>query len=101
LLLDLATVTDGAASLAEEAGDVLYDMALVDFSSFFREVFPAWIDQRPGLSVDQKRHLLALFPPDTDMTSFLTHLRDVASDIAFFRLCNSPPPQQQGSLLAS
>src|SRR4051794_22903677 len=25
LLLDLATVTDGAASLAEEAGDVLYD----------------------------------------------------------------------------
>lgn len=101
LLLNLAAaVTDGAAALAEEAGDVLYDVALVDFGSFFREVLPAWIDQRPGLSIDQKRHLLALFPPDTDMTSFLTHLRDVASDIAFFHLLNSPPPTQ-GLLVAT
>jgi len=75
----------------QEASEVLYDVALVDFKVFFQEMLPRWIDQQSGLSIDQKRHLFALFRPDTDLPSFLAHLQDLITDITFFRLVNSPP----------
>jgi len=92
LLLDMATsLNNSVASLSEEASEVLYDVALVDFKVFFQEMLPRWIDQQSGLSIDQKRHLFALFRPDTDLPSFLAHLQDLITDITFFRLVNSPP----------
>lgn len=78
--------------LQEEITITLYNMAAVDFDSFYSVFLPQFLGGCEGLTDSQKTELGNNFTPDKDLPSFTQSIHRFVGDLRYYRLCNSSLP---------
>lgn len=78
--------------LQEEITITLYNMAAVDFDSFYSIFLPQFLGGCEGLTGSQKSELGKNFTPDKDLPSFTQSTHRFVGDLRYYRLCNSSVP---------
>jgi len=78
--------------LQEEITITLYNMAAVDFDSFYSAFLPRFLGGCEGLTESQKSELGKNFTPDKDLPSFTQSIHRFVGDLRYYRLCNSSLP---------
>ena len=69
--------------LADEIQSVIYDLAAVDFPTFFGEIIPRFLVEVP-VSDEQRAHLLGKFSGESDLPTFTRQLGEFATDAFYF-----------------
>ncbi|KAF6207217.1 hypothetical protein GE061_018457, partial [Apolygus lucorum] len=77
------------ALLSDEIATAIYNMAAVNFDSFFNSFLPQFLSQTSGLDENQRDILKKNIKPDTDLPSFTQNIFRLSNDIRCYRLCNS------------
>ncbi|XP_005990741.1 exportin-6 isoform X2 [Latimeria chalumnae] len=79
--------------LQEEIGIAVYNMASVDFDSFYSAFLPEFLASCDGIDSNQKAVLGRNFKMDRDLPSFTQNIHRLVNDLRYYRLCNvSLPP---------
>lgn len=78
--------------LQEEICITVYNMASVEFDTFFTTFIPQFLQNCEGLDDNQKSILSQNFKHDTDLPSFTHNLHRFVNDLRYYRLCNSSLP---------
>lgn len=73
----------------EEIATAIYNMAAVNFDTFFNSFLPQFLSQTSGLDDTQRDILKKNIKPDTDLPSFTQNIFRLANDIRCYRLCNT------------
>ncbi|CAH1405052.1 unnamed protein product [Nezara viridula] len=72
----------------EEIATAIYNMAAVNFDTFFNSFLPQFLSQTSGLDDTQRDILKKNIKPDTDLPSFTQNIFRLANDVRCYRLCN-------------
>ncbi|KAL1132160.1 hypothetical protein AAG570_010117, partial [Ranatra chinensis] len=80
------------ALLSEEIATAVYNMAAVNFDSFYSNFLPQFLSQTSGLDDNQRDILRKNIKPETDLPSFTQNIFRLANDVRCYRLCNSGSP---------
>lgn len=78
--------------LQEEIGIAVYNMASVDFSTFFSAFLPEFLAGCQGLDTSQKNVLARNFKMERDLPSFTQSVHRLVNDLRYYRLCNDSLP---------
>ncbi|PIO34203.1 hypothetical protein AB205_0085260 [Aquarana catesbeiana] len=78
--------------LQEEIGIAVYNMASVDFSTFFSAFLPEFLTGCQGLDTNQKNVLGRNFKMERDLPSFTQSVHRLVNDLRYYRLCNDSLP---------
>ncbi|MEE6497274.1 hypothetical protein FKM82_002687 [Ascaphus truei] len=78
--------------LQEEIGIAVYNMASVDFSTFFSAFLPEFLTGCQGLDSNQKGVLARNFKMERDLPSFTQSVHRLVNDLRYYRLCNDSLP---------
>ncbi|KAG8433210.1 hypothetical protein GDO86_017484 [Hymenochirus boettgeri] len=78
--------------LQEEIGIAVYNMASVDFSTFFSSFLPEFLTGCQGLDTSQKSVLARNFKMERDLPSFTQSVHRLVNDLRYYRLCNDSLP---------
>ncbi|ERE71046.1 exportin-6-like protein [Cricetulus griseus] len=78
--------------LQEEIGIAIYNMASVDFDSFFAAFLPEFLTSCDGVNANQKNVLGQNFKMDRDLPSFTQNVHRLVNDLRYYRLCNNSLP---------
>uniref|UniRef100_A0A8C5WGK7 Exportin 6 n=1 Tax=Leptobrachium leishanense TaxID=445787 RepID=A0A8C5WGK7_9ANUR len=78
--------------LQEEIGIAIYNMASVDFSTFFSSFLPEFLGSCQGLDSGQKNVLARNFKMERDLPSFTQSVHRLVNDLRYYRLCNASLP---------
>ncbi|CAH2307551.1 exportin-6 isoform X1 [Pelobates cultripes] len=78
--------------LQEEIGIAVYNMASVDFSTFFSSFLPEFLGSCQGLDSGQKNVLARNFKMERDLPSFTQSVHRLVNDLRYYRLCNASLP---------
>lgn len=78
--------------LQEEIAITVYNMASVDFDTFYACFLPTFLAGCDGIDASQKAVLAQNFKMDCDLPSFSQSLQRFVSDLRYYRLCNSSLP---------
>ncbi|KAE8579138.1 hypothetical protein XENTR_v10023922 [Xenopus tropicalis] len=78
--------------LQEEIGIAVYNMASVDFSTFFSAFLPEFLTGCQGLDTSQKGVLARNFKMERDLPSFTQSVHRLVNDLRYYRLCNDSLP---------
>ncbi|XP_063286605.1 exportin-6 isoform X1 [Pelobates fuscus] len=78
--------------LQEEIGIAVYNMASVDFSTFFSSFLPEFLGSCEGLDSGQKNVLARNFKMERDLPSFTQSVHRLVNDLRYYRLCNASLP---------
>ncbi|XP_070580061.1 exportin-6-like [Ptychodera flava] len=79
--------------LQEEILITVYNMASVDFDSFYGSFLHQFLSACDGLDDSQKTILGTNFSLDKDLPSFTQSLRRLVNDLRYYRICNSALPE--------
>ncbi|XP_014246351.1 exportin-6 [Cimex lectularius] len=77
------------ALLSDEIATAIYNMAAVNFDTFFNSFLPTFLSQTSGLDENQRDILKKNIKPDTDLPSFTQNIFRLANDVRCYRLCNT------------
>ncbi|XP_075220415.1 exportin ellipsoid body open [Lycorma delicatula] len=80
------------ALLGDEIATAVYNMAAVDFNTYFNSFIPHFLSQVSGLDSYQREMLHQRTKPDTDLPSFIQNMHRLANDIRCYALCNGSVP---------
>ncbi|XP_049807007.1 exportin-6-B isoform X3 [Schistocerca nitens] len=80
------------ALLEEEITTAMYNMASVNFTAFYSEYLPRFLQSTEGLDNDQKEILQRNFRQEVDLPSFTQNVQRLVNDLRCYRLCNSSLP---------
>ncbi|XP_055948034.1 exportin-6-like isoform X2 [Argiope bruennichi] len=75
--------------LRDEIINTIYNMALVDFNSFYTVFLPQFLQNMENLDANQKSALLRNFKHDTDLHSFAESIQRFVSDLRYYCLCTN------------
>ncbi|XP_032896573.1 exportin-6 isoform X4 [Amblyraja radiata] len=78
--------------LQEEIGIAVYNMASVDFSSFYAAFLPHFLANCDGVDSNQRTVLGRNFKMDRDLPSFTQSVHRLVNDLRYYRLCNGSLP---------
>ncbi|XP_072916163.1 exportin-6 isoform X3 [Hemitrygon akajei] len=78
--------------LQEEIGIAVYNMASVDFSSFYAAFLPQFLANCDGIDSNQRTVLGRNFKMDRDLPSFTQSVHRLVNDLRYYRLCNGSLP---------
>uniref|UniRef100_F6VAC3 Exportin-6 n=1 Tax=Ornithorhynchus anatinus TaxID=9258 RepID=F6VAC3_ORNAN len=78
--------------LQEEIGIAIYNMASVDFDSFYSAFLPEFLSGCDGVDSNQKNVLGRNFKMDRDLPSFTQNVHRLVNDLRYYRLCNDSLP---------
>ncbi|KAK3889634.1 hypothetical protein Pcinc_006379 [Petrolisthes cinctipes] len=78
--------------LQDEVTITVYNMAAVDFSTFFTAFVPHFLQNMDGLDTDQKTTLKENFKTDTDLPTFTQNVQRFINDLRYYRTCNASLP---------
>ncbi|XP_072125332.1 exportin-6 isoform X2 [Mobula birostris] len=78
--------------LQEEIGIAVYNMASVDFSSFYAAFLPQFLANCDGVDSNQRTVLGRNFKMDRDLPSFTQSVHRLVNDLRYYRLCNGSLP---------
>ncbi|XP_029431964.1 exportin-6 isoform X3 [Rhinatrema bivittatum] len=78
--------------LQEEIGIAVYNMASVDFDSFYSAFLPEFLSGCEGIDSNQKNVLGRNFKMDRDLPSFTQNVHRLVNDLRYYRLCNNSLP---------
>ncbi|MPC08061.1 exportin-6-like [Portunus trituberculatus] len=78
--------------LQEEITITVYNMAAVDFSTYFGAFVPHFLQNMDGLDADQRTALKANFKTDTDLPTFTQNVQRFINDLRYYRTCNASLP---------
>uniref|UniRef100_A0A7M4E1U5 Exportin 6 n=1 Tax=Crocodylus porosus TaxID=8502 RepID=A0A7M4E1U5_CROPO len=78
--------------LQEEIGIAIYNMASVDFDSFYSAFLPEFLASCDGVDSNQKNVLGRNFKMDRDLPSFTQNVHRLVNDLRYYRLCNDSLP---------
>ncbi|XP_074053478.1 exportin-6 isoform X2 [Macrotis lagotis] len=78
--------------LQEEIGIAIYNMASVDFDSFYAAFLPEFLASCDGVDSNQKTVLGRNFKMDRDLPSFTQNVHRLVNDLRYYRLCNDSLP---------
>ncbi|KAM4631697.1 exportin-6 isoform 1-T1 [Discoglossus pictus] len=78
--------------LQEEIGIAVYNMASVDFSTFFSAFLTEFLTGCQGLDSGQKSVLARNFKMERDLPSFTQSVHRLVNDLRYYRLCNDSLP---------
>ncbi|XP_067912796.1 exportin-6 isoform X2 [Heterodontus francisci] len=78
--------------LQEEIGIAVYNMASVDFSSFYAVFLPQFLGSCDGIDSNQRTVLGRNFKMDRDLPSFTQSVHRLVNDLRYYRLCNGSLP---------
>lgn len=75
--------------LSEDVQTAIYHMSFHNNQIFFSTFLPEYVSTLEGLSQNQRQQLLEDFKNDSDMPSFINHLKNFVSKTQNLRMCNS------------
>ncbi|ETE70193.1 Exportin-6 [Ophiophagus hannah] len=78
--------------LQEEIGIAIYNMASVDFDSFYLAFLPGFLAGCDRVDTNQKNVLGRNFKTDRDLPSFTQNVHRLVNDLRYYRLCNDSLP---------
>lgn len=78
--------------LQEEITITVYNMASVDFNTFFAAFVPHFLQNMDGLDDDQRTILKENFKTDTDLPTFTQNVQRFINDLRYYRTCNASLP---------
>ncbi|XP_007891868.1 exportin-6 isoform X2 [Callorhinchus milii] len=78
--------------LQEDIGIAVYNMASVDFSSFYTVFLPHFLGCCDGIDSNQRTVLGRNFKMDRDLPSFTQSVHRLVNDLRYYRLCNGSLP---------
>uniref|UniRef100_A0A8C0GPM5 Exportin 6 n=1 Tax=Chelonoidis abingdonii TaxID=106734 RepID=A0A8C0GPM5_CHEAB len=78
--------------LQEEIGIAIYNMASVDFDSFYSAFLTEFLASCDGVDSNQKNVLGRNFKMDRDLPSFTQNVHRLVNDLRYYRLCNDSLP---------
>ncbi|XP_058012882.1 exportin-6 isoform X2 [Ahaetulla prasina] len=78
--------------LQEEIGIAIYNMASVDFDSFYSAFLPGFLAGCDRVDTNQKNVLGRNFKMDRDLPSFTQNVHRLVNDLRYYRLCNDSLP---------
>ncbi|XP_069961289.1 exportin-6 isoform X1 [Cherax quadricarinatus] len=78
--------------LQEEITITVYNMASVDFTTFFAAFVPHFLQNMDGLDNDQRTTLKQNFKTDTDLPTFTQNVQRFINDLRYYRTCNTSLP---------
>ncbi|XP_060696656.1 exportin-6 isoform X2 [Hemiscyllium ocellatum] len=78
--------------LQEEIGIAVYNMASVDFNSFYTVFLPQFLGSCDGVDSNQRTVLGRNFKMDRDLPSFTQSVHRLVNDLRYYRLCNGSLP---------
>lgn len=78
--------------LQEEIGIAVYNMASVDFDSFYTAFLPEFLSSCSGVDANQRTVLGRNFKLDKDLPSFTQNVHRLVNDLRYYRLCNGSLP---------
>ena len=76
--------------LSDEIRAVVYDLAAVDFQTFFAGFLPGFLKAVEGVAEEAKQELAGRFTLDTDVPTFMRNLADFAGDIYYHQQRPAP-----------
>ncbi|GFS20899.1 exportin-6-like [Elysia marginata] len=85
--------------LQEEIVISVYNMAAVDFDTFFSDFLPGFLTSVEGIDDGQKTVLAENFQMNTDLPSFTQSVQRFVNDIRYYSLINSSLPAGSVSLV--
>ncbi|KAJ8364159.1 hypothetical protein SKAU_G00129900 [Synaphobranchus kaupii] len=74
--------------LQEEIVLAVYNMASVDFDSFYSAFLPHFLSSCQGVDANQRNVLGCNFKMERDLPSFTQSVHSVVNDLRYYRLCN-------------
>ncbi|XP_054270762.1 exportin-6-A isoform X2 [Macrosteles quadrilineatus] len=77
---------------ADEIATAIYNMATVDFETFYLFFLPHFLDHTTGLDSNQRMVLRRNMKADQDLPTFIQNVHRLANDIRCYRLCNGTNP---------
>ncbi|XP_069996041.1 exportin-6 [Penaeus vannamei] len=78
--------------LQEEITITVYNMASVDFNTFFSAFVVHFLQNMDGLDNDQRTTLKENFKTDTDLPTFTQNVQRFINDLRYYRTCNASLP---------
>ncbi|CAL4098469.1 unnamed protein product, partial [Meganyctiphanes norvegica] len=78
--------------LQEEITITIYNMASVEFETFFAAFVVHFLQNMEGLSNDQRSTLKENFKTDTDLPTFTQNVQRFINDLRYYRMCNASLP---------
>jgi len=75
--------------LREHFINTLYYLAEVDFTSFYQQFVPMFLQSTPNLTNDQRHHLLNVLGNSVDQPTFALNLNNFAIDFCYFQMCRN------------
>ncbi|XP_066990340.1 exportin-6 isoform X2 [Macrobrachium rosenbergii] len=78
--------------LQEEITITVYNMASVDFTTFFAAFVLHFLQNMDGLDDDQRTTLKDNFKTDTDLPTFTQNVQRFINDLRYYRTCNASLP---------
>ncbi|KAL0993693.1 hypothetical protein UPYG_G00111800 [Umbra pygmaea] len=78
--------------LQEEIALAVYNMASVDFDSFYSAFMPEFLNGCHGVDSNQRTVLACNFNFERDLPSFTQSVHRLINDLRYYRLCNSSLP---------
>ncbi|RZF34382.1 hypothetical protein LSTR_LSTR008921 [Laodelphax striatellus] len=76
------------ALLSEEIATAVFNMAAVDFSTFFNNFIPHFLSETAGIDSHQRDSLYRNTKQDTDLPSFSQNIQRLVNDVRCYRVCN-------------
>lgn len=83
------------ALLAEDIAAAIFNMASVDFHTFYYSFIPVFLSQLDGLDSCQREFLQRNMQLEKDLPSFVQNVHRLTNDVRCYRLCNA---SQDGKL---
>eukprot|EP00026_Physarum_polycephalum_P015013 Phypoly_transcript_15592.p1 GENE.Phypoly_transcript_15592~~Phypoly_transcript_15592.p1 ORF type:complete len:145 (+),score=27.66 Phypoly_transcript_15592:437-871(+) len=77
-------------NLRDELIITIYNIAAVDFDSFFKQFLGGFLGSTTGLNDPQRHHLMTNFANDKDQPSFNAHITQFINDYRYFMNRNNP-----------
>ncbi|KAJ8284173.1 hypothetical protein COCON_G00030230 [Conger conger] len=78
--------------LQEEIGLAVYNMASVDFDSFYSTFLPQFLSGCQGIDANQRNALGCSFKMERDLPSFTQSVQRLVNDLRYYRLCSGSLP---------
>uniref|UniRef100_A0A8C6UF02 Exportin 6 n=1 Tax=Neogobius melanostomus TaxID=47308 RepID=A0A8C6UF02_9GOBI len=78
--------------LQEEITLAIYNMASVDFDTFYSAFMPEFLNGCQGVDTNQRAVLARNFKLERDLPSFTQSVQRLVNDLRYYRLCNSSLP---------
>lgn len=79
--------------LQDEIYETTWNMASVDFQTFYDKFLPYFLRDMNGLTPDQKNTLYHAFKNEADQPSFTQCMKNFVNDLRYFHLCNASLPE--------